>query len=151
MTPSSIKRWRHYPPYIRSVVLGNQDVNTIKQYSNAAVRTGKDLWMTGGPPCRAPIDKTLNEMRHLARDLVVIKNNYWVWWMGWWSSFGLTMLSRLYFMVIHLIRPRPRGSMFSKGCGTVSVRVMWSSIWRRMIRIWSERQHKYRYGGLRRC
>jgi len=60
-----------------------------------------------------PIDKTLNEMRHLARDLVVIKNNYWVWWMGWWST-GLTMLSRLYFMVIHLIRPRPRGSMFSK-------------------------------------
>jgi len=40
-------------------------------------------------PCRAtPIDKTLNEMRHLARDLVVIKNNYWVWWMGWWISSG---------------------------------------------------------------
>jgi O-glycosyl hydrolase len=69
---------------------GTKDVNTIKQYSNAAVRTGKELWMTewSSPGGATPIDKTLNEMRHLARDLVVIKNNYWAWWMGWWISFG---------------------------------------------------------------
>jgi O-glycosyl hydrolase len=69
---------------------GTKDVNIMKRYSNAAVRTGKDLWMTewAAPVGSTQIDKTLNEMRHLARDLVIIKNNYWVWWMGWWLGSG---------------------------------------------------------------
>jgi len=42
--------WRHYPPYIRSVVLGNQRCK-YHQAIQQRRSPGKDLWMSG-LPCR---------------------------------------------------------------------------------------------------
>lgn len=54
------------------------------EYSAAAAATGKDLWMTEWSRGQGstPIARTVYAARHLARDLVTIRNNYWVWWQG---------------------------------------------------------------------
>ncbi|MFH1367491.1 MAG: hypothetical protein ABII64_00045 [Elusimicrobiota bacterium] len=64
---------------------GTKDPSLFKRYNNAAVNTGKDLWMTewsvgvGG----SEIEKVINTMRHVIRDLVLVRNNYYIWWLGW--------------------------------------------------------------------
>lgn len=61
------------------------DLGKIKAYARAARASGKDVWMTEWsiPGGGSQIDWTLGTMRHLARDLVVVPNNYWFWWRGW--------------------------------------------------------------------
>ncbi|MFH1368382.1 MAG: discoidin domain-containing protein [Elusimicrobiota bacterium] len=64
---------------------GTKDPALMKRYNDAAVKTGKDLWMTewSGPMGRDWFEKVINGSRHLIRDLVLIQNNYYSWFLGW--------------------------------------------------------------------
>lgn len=61
------------------------DLNGIKAYANAARASKKPVWMTEWsiPRGNSQMDWTLGSMRHFARDLVLVPNNYWFWWRGW--------------------------------------------------------------------
>lgn len=61
------------------------DLGKIKAYASAARAGKKPVWMTEWsiPRGNSQIEWTLNSMRHFARDLVLVPNNYWFWWRGW--------------------------------------------------------------------
>jgi len=126
---------------------GTKDVTSSNTATPQSARERISGWRMVQSWSGAPIDKTLNEMRHLARDLVVIKNNYWVWWMGWWS----TRPNNAEQTLLHGNPSNP----------TKTQRFYFQRLWNSPGYVvkhlttndpdLKERQHKYRYGGLRRC
>jgi O-glycosyl hydrolase len=66
-----------------------------------SVHTNRDIWMTewctedgtNVAPTNSPeIIWAINASRHLAREMVCFRTNYWFWWMGWGKNVGAGQL-----------------------------------------------------------
>ena len=69
---------------------GTKDPRDFEAYNRAAVASGKDLWMTEwSRTCGwegETLDSVITTVRPMIRDLVLLQNNYYIYWYGWRSS-----------------------------------------------------------------